>query len=199
MRSKLIAVLVVLLWIEVGFASDRCDSLVAPIKKVSQYYLGYEFPWWYNVGVAKKETNCRWVSSLDGYGSVGYFQLTPKFLDRLLRPLFPDYDKSYSSQHFEAFAYYVGMLLKSSPVRKLWVVYQRYNGGDWVLRECQRVGCWVWEECYRECRRGSVCVWRTVDGCKQWRSACEINYEYSLRVWQYGRRWKEGEDRVEYW
>lgn len=197
--KRICIALVILLYAVVGLASDRCDSLVSPVKRVSHRYLGQGFPWWYNLGVAKKETNCKWVSSLDGHGSVGYFQLTPKFLDRMIRPLFPDYDKPYSSQHFEAFAYYIGVLLKSSPVKKLWVVYQRYNGGDWVLRECERAGCWVWEECYRQCRRGSVCVWRTASGCKQWRSACEINYEYSLWVWKFGRRWKEGEDGVVYW
>ena len=192
-------VLAVLLWAGVVVASDRCDGLVETVKRVSQHYLGKEFPWWYNVGVAKKETNCRWVISADGHGSVGYFQLTPKFLDRMLRPLFPDYDKVYSGQHFEAFAYYVGVLLRSSQVKKLWVVYQRYNGGDWVLSECERAGSWVWKECYRQCRRKDVCVWKTASGCRQWRSACEVNYEYSLRVWEYGRRWKGGEDRVAYW
>jgi hypothetical protein len=197
--KRICIALVILLYAVVGLASDRCDSLVSPVKSVSQYYLGQRYPWWYNVAVAKKETNCKWVSSLDGHGSVGYFQLTPKFLDRLLRPLFPDYDKPYSSHHFEAFAYYVGVLLKSSPVKKLWVVYQRYNGGDWVVRECQRAGCWVWEECYKHCKRGNVCVWKTASGCRQWRSACEINYEYSLKVWEFGRKWKEGEDKVAYW
>jgi hypothetical protein len=197
--GRVFVVLVVLLWAGVVVASDRCDVLVEPVRKVSQHYLGKEFPWWYNVGVAKKETNCRWVMSVDGHGSVGYFQLTPKFLDKMLRLLFPDYDKAYSVQHFEAFAYYVGVLLRSSPVRKLWVVYQRYNGGDWVLKECERAGSWVWEECYKQCRRKDVCVWMTANGCRQWRSACEVNYEYSLRVWEYGRRWKGGEDRVVYW
>jgi hypothetical protein len=195
----LLIVLVVLLYVVAGLALDRCDSLVGQVKSASQYYLGKEFPWWYNVGVAKKETNCKWVMSADGHGSVGYFQLTPKFLDRMLRPLFPDYDKPYSRQHFQAFAYYVGVLLKSSTVKKLWVVYQRYNGGDWVVRECQRAGCWVWEECYRQCRRGNVCVSMTASGCRQWRSACEVNYGYSSRVWQFGLEWKEGEDRILYW
>jgi hypothetical protein len=197
--KRVLVALVVLLWIGIAVASDRCDSFVGSVKSASQYYLGKEFPWWYNMGVAKKETNCRWLVSVDGHGSVGYFQLTPKFLDRLLRPLFPDYDKPYSSQHFGAFAYYVGVLLKSNPVKRLWVVYQRYNGGDWVIKECQRAGCWVWEECYKQCRRGNVCVWMTASGCRQWRSACEINYLYSVKVWQFGLSWKEGEDRMAYW
>jgi hypothetical protein len=44
-----------------------------------------------------------------------------------------------------------------------------------------------------------VCVWMTASGCRQWRSACEVNYEYSVRVWKFGQRWKEGEDRILYW
>jgi len=197
--KRVLVALVVLLWIGMAVASDRCDSLVAPVKSASQYYLGKIFPWWYNLGVAKKETNCRWLTSADGHGSVGYFQLTPKFLDRLLRPYFPDYDKVYSSQHFQAFAYYIGLLWESNSVEKLWVLYQRYNGGDWVVRECQKAGSWEWEDCLKQCRRGDVCVWMTVTGCKQWKSACEINYQYSLRVWQFGQRWKEGEDKITYW
>jgi hypothetical protein len=191
--------LVVLLYVSVGLASDRCVRLVDPIKRVSQHYLGQVFPWWYNVGVTKKETDCRWVTSVDGHGSVGYFQLTPKFLDKILRPFFPDYDKAYSMQHFQAFAYYIGVLWKSNPVRKLWVLYQRYNGGDWVVKECKKAGCWVWDECYKYCKRGNVCVWMTSTGCKQWRSACDINYGYSKKVYENGQRWKEGEDRILFW
>jgi len=180
-------------------AFDKCDSLVNPVKEASQYYLGEKFPWWYNVGVGEKESGCRWVRSLDGNGSVGYFQLTPRFLDGMLRPLFPDYDKPYSKQHFYAFAYYVGVLYENSPTRKLWVLYQQYNGGRWVIKECRRAGSWKWEDCYQECNRRDVCVWINSSGCKEWRSACDINYEYSLRVWEYGKRWREGEDGVTYW
>jgi hypothetical protein len=178
-------------------AFDRCDSLVNPVKEASQHYLGERFPWWYNVGVGKKESGCRWVKSLDGNGSVGYFQLTPRFLDNMLRPLFPDYDKSYSKQHFYAFAYYVRVLYENSPARKLWVVYQQYNGGRWVIRECERAGSWKWEDCYQECNRRDVCVWMTSGGCKEWRSACDINYEYSLNVWEYGKAWRDEKLAIE--
>lgn len=170
---------------------DRCSFLVQPVREASERYIGKKFPFWYNVAVAKVETNCRWRISADGHGSIGYFQLTPKFLDRYLRPLFPDYDKPYSRQHIEAAVYYVGMLWRSNPewLKKLWVTYQRYNGGNWVVIECRRAKSDRWEDCYRQCRRKEVCVWRKGGKCIQWRSACEINYSYSKKVYRYGQRW----------
>lgn len=172
---------------------DQCGFLVTSVKEASERYIDAEFPFWYNVAVAKAETNCKWRIGADGHGSIGYFQLTPKFLDSYLRPLFPDYDKPYSEQHVEAAVYYIGLLWKSNPtwLRKLWITYQRYNGGNWVLIECKRAGSSVWDNCYKQCRRKSVCVWKRHGRCLQYRSACEINYTYSKKVYKYGQRWRD--------
>lgn len=180
-------------------AEDRCLSLVNPVREATYKYIANDFPYWYNVGLAKKETNCRWIKSLDGHGSVGYFQLTPKFLDTYLKPLFPDYTKEYSKDHFYAFAYYLKSLINKCPVKKLWVVYQMYNGGNWVLNECKKAGIWEWEKCKNQCKRGMVCVWKTNEGCKQYRSACDINYMYSVKVYQFGQAYKTKPDAYFYW
>ena len=196
-----------LLWAK---EKDPCLQLLEPVKEASQRFIGKDYPYWYNLATAKKETNCRWRTSLDGHGSVGYFQLTPKFLDTYHRPLFPDYDKPYSKDHFYAFAYYLNTLIKSSPIPKLWINYQRYNSGDWVLKECKLAGKYEHQACMKACYeckklggkrcRGFVCVWKTPSGkCKQYKHACEINYSYSVFIYQAGQRYKEGGDRYEYW
>jgi hypothetical protein len=178
---------------------DNCYKIEAPVKEASERLLTDKFPYWYNLGLAKKETNCRWLQSLDGHGSIGYFQITPKFLDPILRPLYPDYDKPYSKDHFYAFTYYVKSLHSTNPSGKLFLTYQRYNGGDWVIKECKRVGVYEWSKCKQSCRRGNVCVWRKNGVCMQYRSACDINYSYSLSIFNYGQRYKKGIDLLPFW
>lgn len=170
---------------------DDCLKIKPFIKESHQKVIAEDYPYWFGVGQAEKETRCRWKTSLDGHGSVGYFQLTPKFLDSLVRPLYPNYDKPYSIQHFYATAYYMKVLINTSPEKKLWIAYQRYNGGDWVLKECQRARSTVWSRCRQECRRGQVCVWKTPTGCKQKKSACEINYSYSKEVYGRGLQYQD--------
>jgi hypothetical protein len=182
------------------WANPRCLKLEPAIRDASHKYIASDYPVHYNIATAEKETSCRWRESLDGHRSIGYFQLTPKFLDPMLRPLFPDYTKPYSKDHFYAFAYYLNTLIKSNPVPQLWIVYQRYNGGNWVIRECRRAGAWEWGKCLQKCRRGNVCVWRVGTECKQYRSACEINYEYSLLIYKYAEKYRRaGDGRWRYW
>jgi len=184
-----------LLW-----ADPRCLKLEPTIQEATERYIAKDYPTHYNIATAEKETGCRWKESADGHGSVGYFQLTPKFLDPLLKPLFPDYTKPFSKDHFYAFAYYLNTLIKSNPAPRLWIVYQRYNGGDWVIKECRQAGSWEWEKCLQFCRRGQVCVWKGGTECKQYRSACEINYQYSLFIYRYAEKYRRGEDgRWRYW
>jgi len=184
-----------LLW-----ANPRCLKLKPAIQEATHRYIAIDYPAHYNIATAEKETSCKWRESTDGHGSVGYFQLTPKFLDPILRPLFPDYTKPYSRDHFYAFAYYLNTLIKSNPVPRLWIVYQRYNGGNWVIQECRRAGAWEWEKCLQCCKRGKVCVWKVGTECRQYRGACEINYQYSLLIYRYAEKYRRtGDGKWRYW
>lgn len=180
-----------------AWSSPLADCLkIKPfVQESHQKVIAQDYPYWFGVGQAEKETRCKWKKSLDGHGSVGYFQLTPKFLDPLLRPIYPDYDKPYSTQHFYATAYYMKTLIQTSPERRLWIAYQRFNGGDWVLKECKQAGSLWWEDCKQECRRGQVCVWKVGTECKQKKSACDINYSYSVNIYQKGQVYKKKEDQ----
>jgi len=184
-----------LLW-----ANPRCLKLKPAIQEATERHISTDYPVHYNIATAEKESSCQWKESADGHGSIGYFQLTPKFLDKELRPLFPDYTKPYSKDHFHAFAYYLNTLIQSNPTPQLWIVYQRYNGGDWVVRECKRARSWKWERCRQFCRRGEVCVKKEGTECIQYRSACEINYQYSFLIHRYAQKYREREDgRWRYW
>lgn len=153
-------------------------------KKAHEEVIGKDYPWWYGLGLIKIEKSCRWLRSLDGHGSIGYAQITPKFLDNVLRPLFPDYDKEYSSDHFYALAYIPGLELRRAC--RLWQVYQAYNGGGLVYRECQGANSCEWADCRRECRRRNVCVLMSLNICRQYRNVCDINYTYSQKVCENG-------------
>jgi hypothetical protein len=171
------------------------------VKSAHEWYLGVSFPYWYSVGQLQVESNCIWRTSLDGWGSVGYAQLTERFLP-WLNEMFPNWKVKGHIDHFYAQAFLIKQLLRQVVCKKLWNVYQCYNRSCWkVNREAKKGKC-VWEQAFKICEKQyaeNVCVWMTSGGCKQWKSACEINYEYSLRVWQFGQRWKEGEERVAYW
>ncbi|MEN3028115.1 MAG: hypothetical protein ABDH29_02600 [Aquificaceae bacterium] len=39
----------------------------------------------------------------------------------------------------------------------------------------------------------------TPSGCRQWKSACEINYGYSLKVYKAGQGYREDQDSWSYW
>jgi len=171
-----------------------CIKIADKTKLATQRFFGSDFPYWYNIGVAHTETRCRFIISKDGYGSVGYFQLTPKFLDPVLRPYFPKYTEN-TLDHFYAFAYY----LRSLYYTPLWIMYQRYNGGDLVLKECKKAKSLQWEDCKAQCRRKFVCVYYTGMSCEQYRSACDINYAYSQHVYKYGQYYKTDKDRQGFW
>lgn len=180
--------------------AKNCESLIPYVKEAHEKVINNKYPWWYGVSLLKTETNCKWIKSLDGHGSIGYAQLTPKFLDPLLRPLFPNYDKEYSVDHFYAVAYIIGLELKRSC--RLWQAYQAYNGGQLVYKECKRANnsC-LHEECKKQCKRKEVCVYMTNTGCKQYRSACDINYTYSIKIYNNAKKFKpiNSIDYYQYW
>jgi hypothetical protein len=182
-----------------SLASDNCLNIENQVKEASYNVISNKFPYWYNVALAKTETNCRWRQSLDGNGSVGYFQLTPKYVDYVLRPMYPDYTKPYSKDYFYAFAYYFKSLHNTNPSKKLFIDYQRYNGGDWVLKECRRAGVYDWFKCKQFCRRGYVCVYKVNGVCKEYENACDINYSYSEKIFIYGQKYKKGFDFFKFW
>lgn len=193
MRLLLLSLLVLFLHSDKVNANPKCIRLKTMIKQASHEILGSDYPFWYNIGLVETETNCQFKISIDGHGSIGYGQITKKVWHKVLYPLFPDYDKP-SLQHFYALSYILKVGMKKAC--KLWQVYAWYNGGAWVYKECK--GSCDYEGCKKNCRRGNVCV-RFHYKCLQYRSACDINYQYPVKVYHNGLKYKEGKDGIEYW
>lgn len=148
-----------------------------------------------------KESSCKWTISKDGYGSIGYGQLTPKFLDKLLIPVAPDY-KRVEKQYVYATGYYLKYIHERlNPYDKWWITLQIYNGGNGVIEHCKKSNSTTWSNCLFNCNKSpSICVWKVDDNCKQYRDGCEINYEYSVKTYTYYIQYKRETDiPVQYW
>jgi hypothetical protein len=183
--------------------ASECYKLVPKVKQASEFVLGIDYPYWYNVGQIEAESNCIWQTSLDGWSSIGYAQLTERFLP-WLNEKFPNWKVKGHTDHFMAQAYLIKQLLEQVSCKRLWCVYQCYNRSCWkVNREARQVGC-VWEEAFRLCNvryAENICVWKREGKCLQWRTSCEINYQYGYKVWKNGIKYRNGilEQTYKYW
>jgi len=180
------------------YALEKCKNLIPDIRKAHYYYFGVDFPYWYSVAQAHKESLCRHnVMSLDGIGSEGFAQITYQWWkDKLAKEGIHEI-KSITN-HARAQAYINYYYHKQNPCNKLWATYQAYNGGTLVFKEIERAKSCNWEDAKKVCRRKDVCVWQTPQGCKQYRNACDINYEYSLKIHQIAQKYRIGTDSSKY-
>jgi hypothetical protein len=186
----------------VSIVNADCKRLIPKVKQSSEYYLGISYPYWYNLGQIETETNCMWKTSLDGCGSIGYAQLTLKFLPWLRE--FPNWNIKDHIDHFYAQAYLIKQLLNQTYCKKLWNVYQCYNRNCFkVNREAKEAIC-IWEKAFGLCEQKyaeNICVWKRDGQCLQWRTNCDINYQYGYKVWKNGIKYREGmiEKTYQYW
>ena len=184
-------------------AKASCYKLVPKVRQASEFVLGLDYPYWYNLGQIEAETNCIWRTSLDGWGSIGYAQLTERFLP-WLNEKFPNWKVKGHIDHFLAQAYLIKQLIGQARCKKLWNVYQCYNRSCWkVNREAVQAGC-VWDRAFELCNEKfaeSICVWKRAGQCLQWRTSCDINYQYSYKVWKNGIKYRNGmiERNYQYW
>lgn len=181
-------------------AVERCKNLIQEIKKSHYYYFGVDFPFWYSVAQAEKESLCRHsILSSDGIGSEGFAQITFKlWKDKLTREGITEIKSIHN--HAKAQAFINKYEYDRTVCLKLFEMYQRYNGGGLVSKELIRAGSCKWEDGYRTCRRKDVCVYRTNNGCKQWRNACDINYSYSIKIYEKGKIYQtSSNDKFNFW
>jgi len=187
----------------VNVVNADCKKLIFKVKQASEYYLGVFYPYWYNLGQIEAETNCMWRTSLDGWGSVGYAQLTERFLP-WLNEKFPNWKVKGHIDHFMAQAYLIKQLIDQVKCKRLWCVYQCYNRSCWkVNREAMQADC-IWEKAFELCNgryMENICVWRQSEKCLQWRTNCDINYSYGYKVWKNGVKYRNGviERAYSYW
>ncbi len=179
-------------------AVERCKQIAGEIRKAHFYYFGVNFPWWYSVAQAEKESLCRHsVLSSDGIGSEGFAQITFRWWkDKLEREGITEI-KSIPN-HARAQAFINKYEYDRTVCKKLFEMYQRYNGGALVSQELKRAKSCEWRNGYKACRRRDVCVWQTKEGCKQWQNACDINYTYSVKIYEAGQKYRVGADSLTY-
>ncbi len=179
-------------------ALERCKTFMPEIRKAHFYYFGVNFPYWYSVAQAEKESLCKHsVLSSDGVGSEGFAQITYRWWKDKLEKEGITEIKSIPN-HAKAQAFINKYEYDRTRCKKLFEMYQRYNGGALVSRELALVGSCRWEDGRKVCKRKTVCVWLTSQGCKQYRDACDINYEYSLRIYEAGQKYRMGSDSLTY-
>lgn len=184
---------------EIISIKDNCLKLYKNVKSSHEWLFGISYPAYFNLAQLKKETNCIWLTSKDGFGSVGYAQITPKFWQSEFEKMnIKDYKIKDSFDHFKAHAYinknaYDSItklcLDNQTKTKKLWAAFQGYNGSPFTLnKEIEKAKVCIYEESKKQCNRGIMCVWYDKDGktCKQYRDRCDINYSYSIIIYKYG-------------
>ena len=186
---------------DVSYARDYCiNNYGEYVKKYSGRYFGIDFPYWYSIGVLKTESNCVWMRSKDGHGSIGVAQITPKWWDKELKQVgYGEYAVD-PAAHIGAFKYMLYQVYKSvtplcltpTNTKKLWITYQGYNRSIGKLnREVRLASVCSYDVWKLFCKERDICVWKLPNGtCKQWRNGCDINSSYSKKVYDYGRGYK---------
>jgi hypothetical protein len=178
-------------------ALQQCRKYEQEVRRYHQMYFGIDFPYEYSVAQLYKESLCREnMMSSDGIGSEGPAQITFRvWKEKLLKEGIDEIQTI--SNHLRAQAYINRLSYDQAKCKKLFVLYQVYNGGPLVNAEIQRAGSCDWAGAYKACRRKNV---RFKNG--QVINACSINYEYSKKIFDYveetgSRRVTSGD--YEYW
>lgn len=201
-------------------AIDRCQDHITNVRTNAIRYLGLEFPYWYNLGCAMTETNCRQdLVSFDG--GIGLFQLTPSTgITAVISKEFP-VNPYNAESNIRAQAFYIHLIkdkyMKQKSIKfknkyqispltftnkcgvRLSDIYRNYNGGYWFLWESKLANptyACEEKEMRSHCVRGGTWV-----GTKnpRWLSFCEVNYSYSEKVYKFAQKYKRGKDGISYW
>ncbi|MGC8869623.1 MAG: hypothetical protein ACP5PT_00835 [Brevinematia bacterium] len=173
-----------MLTLKEGNANERCIKLIPDIRKAHEFYFGLNFPYHYSVAQAEVESNCiHNIFSNDGVGSEGFAQITFVIWKEKLKN--ENINDIYSIKNYARAQAYINYLqYKQSYCKKLFEMYQRYNGGSYVTKELILSNSCNWSDAYKVCKRGNVCVWKVNNICKQYKNACDINYNYSLTIYK---------------
>lgn len=194
---KAVSLVLILLLPSVGLALDRCKSYTNEVRKYHAYYFGLDFPYWYSVAQLQKESNCRDVISKDGVGSEGAPQITFRWWkDKLATQGIYNVRTRTNQLKAQAYINYDAYKKIKKYQHRLWVMYQIYNGGNILFREIDRAGIADHDAARQQCKRKNI---KFNNG--QVRNACDINYEYSVKIYKYSETYRLGKDndRFQYW
>lgn len=170
--------------------ANICNKYVKDVRKAHFQVFGIDYPYWYGVAQLQKESGCRNVISNDGIGSQGLAQITYRWWKKFLSSKGIDEIISVRNQTL-AQAYIMKNSKNQAYSSHLWVSYQIYNGGSLVNKEITRAR----EDLkLREiphqiarlyCKRKDI-----VFSNGQVINACDINYNYPVKIYMYAQKWK---------
>lgn len=170
--------------------ANRCDKYVKDVRLAHFQVFGIDYPYWYGVAQLQKESGCRNVISNDGVGSQGLAQITYRWWKNFLSSKGIDEIVSVRNQTL-AQAYIMKNAKKQAFSSHLWVSHQIYNGGSLVNKEITkaRQDLGIREVPHhiarKYCKRKNI---KFNNG--QVINACDINYNYSIKIYKYSKRWK---------
>ena len=179
------------------FAIDRCKDYVIDVRNAHTRYFGNKFPYWYAVGQIKQESSCRSdVTAFDkGQGLAQFMPATSKYIQGLMKESLNPYNAKDSTK-MQAF-YMYKIHSEDNWSKKLFITYQIYNGGKkLIVNEFKRSKELDWQKMKNQCRRNKVKLnnGKILD-------LCEVNYDYSKRIYRYGEIYKSGidDEQFKYW
>lgn len=175
--------------------AGRCRQYAQEVRRAHFAEFGADYPWHYAVGQLQQESDCRNVISRDGIGSAGVSQVTWSFWGRhLIKAGIPDLASA--RNQIRAQALINRDAWDQARPKRLWISFQIYNGGRLVLKEIEAAGVADWAAARAKCRR-RVVIFKS----GQRIDACEINYDYSQKLADYGEQYRIGPDapKFVYW
>lgn len=173
------------------FSLERCMHYRTDVRIQHTKYFGIGFPYWYGVAQLQKESACRPnVTAFDaGMGIAQFMPNTANYINTLMGESLDPYNPQ---QAIKMQAFYMSRLHRGNrdPLKKLCWTYQAYNGGQGNLNsEFKRAGEWNWVKMKAACQRRTITL---KSGQKL--NFCDVNYDYSLRLWQYAKTYRIGSD-----
>ena len=186
-----------ILWVGESHSSQtkRCESYSQEVRKHHFFYFGIDYPWHYAVAQLQQESNCRSVVSKDGIGSQGLPQITYRWWKKHLDKAGITDIISVSNQ-LRAQAFINKDAWNQNKYKRLWISFQIYNGGRLVLKEIKRAGHPCWVSARQTCERKVITF-----NSGQRIDACDINYDYSKKIFEYADNYRVVEDseKFKYW
>lgn len=189
--------LLVLFLVLLSFSNERCVKLINQIRRMHFYYFGVDFPFWYSVAQAEKESNCRHdVFSSDGIGSEGFAQITYRWWQKELEKEGIN-EISSIENHAKAQAYINYYNYQRTVCKKLFEMYQLYNG-SFVSKDLRKAKSCEWKDGLEVCEPKQICVLKKNNTCLQYRTSCDINYNYSVKIYMLADKYRTGTDSKKY-
>jgi len=195
-KKIFLAVIILLLFSFPARAVDLCQDYIIDVRNQHTRYFGPTFPWWYGLGQLRQESCCRSkVTAFDhGMGIAQFMPATHKYVEGLIGEKLDPYNPH---QAIRMQAFYMHNIHKQNkfPNKPLWVTYQAYNGGWTMLnREKVRANSFSRDEMRKVCNRKII---KLKGG--NLLDMCEVNYDYSRKVFLYGSKYKTTKDNQPYW